>query len=78
MMHEVLKMARKKTNNDVTYDASEENYAADTELTEPEELDNPIDEPGVKNDVEETQELVFGDESYSRLGSIADDSDEWN
>ena len=71
MMHEVLTMARKKTNN-------EENYTADTELTEPVELDETIDEEEVENDVEETQELAFGDESYSRLGSIADDSDEWN
>ena len=71
MMHEVLKMARKKTNN-------EENYTADTELTEPVELDETIDEEEVENDVEETQELTFGDESYSRLSSIADDSDEWN
>lgn len=64
-------MARKKTNND-------ENYTADTELTEPVELDETIDEEEVENDVEETQELTFGDESYSRLSSIADDSDEWN
>jgi hypothetical protein len=64
-------MARKKTNN-------EENYTADTELTEPVELDETIDEEEVENDVEETQELTFGDESYSRLSSIADDSDEWN
>lgn len=64
-------MARKKTNN-------EANYTADTELTEPVELDETIDEEEVENDVEETQELTFGDESYSRLSSIADDSDEWN
>ena len=64
-------MARKKTNN-------EENSTADTELTEPVELDETIDEEEVENDVEETQELTFGDESYSRLSSIADDSDEWN
>lgn len=64
-------MARKKTNND-------ENYTTDTELTEPVELDETIDEEEVENDVEETQELTFGDESYSRLSSITDDSDEWN
>ena len=64
-------MARKKTNN-------EENSTADTELTEPVELDETIDEEEVENDVEEKQELTFGDESYSRLSSIADDSDEWN
>jgi hypothetical protein len=40
-----------------------------------EEQDEPIvEEP---EDVEETQELSFGDESYSRLSELAD-SDEWN
>ena len=40
-----------------------------------EEQDEPIiEEP---DDVEETQELSFGDESYSRLSELAD-SDEWN
>jgi hypothetical protein len=45
----------------------------ETELIE--EQDEPIiEEP---EDVEETQELSFGDESYSRLSELAD-SDEWN
>jgi hypothetical protein len=40
-----------------------------------EEQDEPIvEEP---EDVEETQELSFGDESCSRLSELAD-SDEWN
>jgi hypothetical protein len=40
-----------------------------------EEQDEPIiEEP---EDVEETQELSFGDESYSRLSELAE-SDEWN
>ena len=40
-----------------------------------EEQDEPIiEEP---EDVEETQELSFGDDSYSRLSELAD-SDEWN
>ena len=40
-----------------------------------EEQDEPIIEES--EDVEETQELSFGDESYSRLSELAD-SDEWN
>lgn len=43
------------------------------------ELIEEQDEPIVEDleDVEETQELSFGDESYSRLSELAD-SDEWN
>lgn len=35
-----------------------------------------VDEPEAE-DVEETQELSFGDDSYRRLGELAD-TDEWN
>lgn len=39
----------------------------------------PMDETLEKEieDVEETQELSFGDESYNRLGEIPD-ADDWN
>ena len=43
------------------------------------ELNEEQDEPIIEEpeDVEETQELSFGDESYSRLNELAD-NDEWN
>jgi hypothetical protein len=49
-------------------------------LTDDVKLDvEPVDEPTEEEaeDVEETQELSFGDESYSRLGEIPE-FDEWN
>lgn len=61
MMHEEIKMARKSkkvTDDELVNDVLE--HDEDTMTVELEEED----------DVEETQELTFGDESYRRLGSI--------
>ena len=67
-MHEVNTVAKKKKIEYNELETENEN-----ELIE--EQDEPIiEEP---EDVEETQELSFGDESYSRLSELAD-SDEWN
>ena len=53
----------------------------DEPISEYAELDQDVrsedvDEPEAE-DVEETQELSFGDDSYRRLSELAD-SDEWN
>jgi hypothetical protein len=67
-MNEVKTMAKKKKIEYNELETENEN-----ELIE--EQDEPIiEEP---EDVEETQELSFGDESYSRLSELAE-SDEWN
>jgi hypothetical protein len=61
-------MAKKKPIEYNELEAENEN-----ELIE-EQDESIIEEP---EDVEETQELSFGDESYSRLSELAD-NDEWN
>jgi hypothetical protein len=67
-MHEEIKMARKPkkvTDDELVNDVLE--HDEDTMTIELEEED----------DVEETQELTFGDESYRRLGEI-EEPDDWN
>jgi hypothetical protein len=67
-MHEEIKMARKS--NKVTDDELVNDVLEHDEETMNVELEE-------EDDVEETQELTFGDESYRRLGEI-EEPDDWN